>query len=130
MEDHIWYAEALCDIAAAQAGAGELSAALETARSIEDSWVRAGVLCSIARVQVQTARKAEAYETLATALEAARSIENSVLRAEALRDIIAEQIQAGNLAAALETVSNIEDNWSRADTLTNIAETMIEMGLA
>jgi len=98
--------EALADIAAAQAEVGKFTAALETARKIENTDRQAIALAYIAGEQAQLGNKEEAQSLLASALETAQ--ESIVSNAEILGLIAISLARAGEFTLAFETLEHAD----------------------
>lgn len=109
--------ETLHDIAVSQAQDGELKAALETARTIENPEFKEKAQADISIYQAQT-------KNYAAALEIAQSVEGSHSRARALWNIAAIQAEAGEFDAAIATAQGIKKvlDYSRNSALQNVAE--------
>ena len=121
-------ADALRNIAAAQAQAGDFPAALETAKGIEDVRDHSKALRDIVAAQAQAG-------DFPAALETTKGIEDVRDRSKASRDIATAQAQAGQieeartmLSAAFETAKGIEDVSDRADVLRDIAVAQAQVG--
>ncbi|HEY9676080.1 MAG TPA: hypothetical protein V6D11_31850, partial [Waterburya sp.] len=107
IDDSSLRAQALLEIAKAQAQAEHFAAALDTARLIDDSSLRAQALLEIAKAQPTA-------EHFAAALDMARLIDDSSLRARVLLEIAKAQAKAEHFAAALDTARLIDDSSLRA----------------
>jgi hypothetical protein len=92
---------ALEAIATAQAQAGDIAAALETAQLINDKSYRAEALKAIATAQAQAG-------DIAAALETAQLINDKRNQAWALEAIAKAQAQAGDIASAVQTARLID----------------------
>ena len=125
-------ADALLEIATAQAQEGEFAAALETAETIDRDSYRAHALREIATAQAQAGE-------FAAALETAETIDRDSYRAHALREIATALAKAGEQAgarstfvAALETAGEIageiDDARTRAVALAETAAAQAEAG--
>jgi hypothetical protein len=134
----------------------DFTAALKTARQIDDSYHRAEALIEIAKAQAQaenftaaieTARqidrsdywaealieiaKAQAQaENFTAAFETAQQIDHSKYRAQALIEIAKAQAQAENFTAAIETAQHIDYSYDRAQALFEIAKAQVEAKLS
>lgn len=140
---------ALIETAKAQAEAGDISAAIQTAKSIENAerrveslreikedvylcegkaaW-RAKTLREIAEAQVETGEKESAQETFAAALETTWGIEGEWELAWVLGGIARAQAEAGEIAAAIETAQRIPNYYRRAFALSEIAMAQAQAG--
>jgi tetratricopeptide (TPR) repeat protein len=125
---HLERAEALRDIAAAQAGAGDIASALETAQGILERGWRASALSAIAAAQADAGDIVGVNQTLHDARETARSIGDHLLRGEALRDVAAVQAGTGDIAGARETARSINEQFRRVKTFAAIAAAQADAG--
>ena len=124
------------DITKAQAEAGDIAGALDTAQSIKDAATRALALRDVALAQVGHGdNEAAATETATKALDAALSVDDAYARAMALRGVAEAQAQTQDSAAAKQTIANafdtarsIKDSYRRVRALRGIAEAQVGMG--
>jgi hypothetical protein len=125
-----WYAAQLVvgQVAVAEAQAGEISSAWETARKITDKEERAKTLAKIAATAAAMGKNNMARTSYALALQTEeeyeakwRRIDSSRIRAEVLSDIAATQLRENDLTAALETAKSIGDEDKRVDALGAVA---------
>ncbi|MEQ8972992.1 MAG: AAA family ATPase [Coleofasciculus sp. C1-SOL-03] len=108
-------AEALLEIAKAQAQAENFTAAIHTAQQIEYFYFRAKALLEIAKAQPTA-------ENFTAAIHTAQQIKDSDKRAKALVEIAKAQAQAENFTAAIHTAQQIGDSKDRAKALAEIAK--------
>lgn len=106
--------EALSATVVAQAEAGDMDAAVEVGRGLEDDFTRATAFKRIAALRAQTG-------DIAGALEMARGIDFTTEREEALREVAGPQARAGNVGAALQMARELEYESNRAWALRAIA---------
>jgi len=123
-------ASAQMGIAAAQARAGQVEDALQTAQAIGDPDQRAEALRAIAAAQAGARQAEEAQLTFVRAFQTAQGIGNPGQRAEALGAIAAAQARAGQVEDALEMVQSIDDPYWRAKSLGDIAAAQARAGQA
>ncbi|HLF83472.1 MAG TPA: DUF4062 domain-containing protein, partial [Blastocatellia bacterium] len=145
-------------VARAQADAGDIDGAMESARRIDYLGVRTEALCDISSAQARAEHFAagvaiareigDAYGEkekklnqlrilakmqaesgdLRGALEAATGIEHDVTRDDALRDIAVSLAQSHQFVSALDTGQMIQDEATRAGALVDIALARAEAG--
>ncbi len=120
--------DVLCDIASAQAEAGDkagaratVSKALQTAQKIDDAHLHTAALSNIAAMQAEA-------EDIAGALQTAGKIDDAYNRPRALSTIAAAQAEAGDIAGALQTAGKIDDAYNRPWALSTIAAAQAETG--
>jgi len=121
-------ASAQMGIAAAQARAGQVEDALQTAQAIGDPDQRAEALRAIAAAQAGARQAEEAQLTFVRAFQTAQGIGNPGQRAEALGAIAAAQAGAGQVEDALQTAEAIGNPGQRAEALGAIAAAQARAG--
>ena len=94
----------------------DFTAALDTAKQIEDSSKRASALFEIAKAQPTA-------ENFTAAIRTAQQIEDSYEGVRALLEIGKAQPTAENFTPAIRTAQQIEDSYERARALLEIAKT-------
>ena len=127
--------EWLYDIARAQLQAGDLEAALETAKSrFMDFHARRLLLRDIAEKQEARVETYLQAGSLEGALATAKSMEDTRARTRAFNmiaqgqaELVDQQLQAGNLEGALTTAESIPSGEVRAQALHAIARRQVEM---
>ncbi|MEQ8754790.1 MAG: ATP-binding protein [Coleofasciculus sp. G1-WW12-02] len=152
IEDSYERAEALFEIAKAQAQAENFTAAIDTAQQIKPSSKRAWTLFEIAKAQptaenftaaihtvqqivpsyegvralLEITKAQPTAENFTAAIDTAQQIEDSYERARALLEIAKAQPTAENFTAAIDTAKQIEDSSKRAWALVEIAKAQVK----
>ena len=128
---------ALTKIARAQAKAGDVLGALETAQMIENVVIRSRALSGISEVQakagdvsgaLETAQMIEDADERSVALNWIARAQAEASQAEASNVSGAQAVVIGDVSEALETAQMIEDADERSLALRRIAETQAEAG--
>ena len=134
IEDARSRAEALDQIAVAQAEAGQFSAAVETAASIDNLSERTKALLAVAVIQQKAGNVEDARTTASRAADAARAIRDPYNRAPALGDVAATYIEMGDRQSARATIdtaaAGVSDVYAyhQALTLTTVAAAQTKAG--
>jgi len=113
-DDYDAKSHALELIAVTRARVGDFSAALDTARSINDASMKASALSGIAVVQASLSDASAAMKT-------ALSISDESAKISALRGIAESQSMAGDFSAALDAVRAMSDHSAKTLALSVIA---------
>ena len=128
-------AEALRDIARAQAQTGDTVGAMQIAGTIDDTSALAGALSGIATARAEMGDKIGARKTLTEAMQITGTINDAADRAEALHGIARTQAKTGDkigarktLAEAVQTAGTIDNAAFRVLVLRGIAEAQAETG--
>ncbi len=128
VQDEVWKAAILKDIAVAQAKAGNVAGALKTAGRIPDVTaapdqprLKLSAMEGIAVAQVKAGDTQGAFQTAAI-------IQNNSEKALILRGITEAQARVGDLRGALQTADSIQDDLRKADALTGIAMAQLKSG--
>ncbi len=119
-------AQALGDIATARAETGNVDKALDLAKSIELTSVRAELLGVIALAQAEVGNAEQADKTLAAALNTAKAIKKPATRCSALGAIAGLLAKARDIDKALDTAKSIELADWRVRALVGIAAAILE----
>ena len=120
----IHHARVMCDIASAQAKAGDINGAFVTTQEINDATFCAKALCGIALAQTQ----AQARDTCARALSFVQSIDDIIFRNSVLHDIALAQAKSGDINGAFATVRKMNHEEYAAGALCGIAGELVEAG--
>jgi tetratricopeptide (TPR) repeat protein len=112
---------ALEQIVVTQAGAGDFAGALETIRRMHDKAGKENMLATLAGYQARAGDFANARGSI-------DSINRDSCKSAALHDIVMAHFEAKNLSAALLTVNDMTDLNQKADTLTYLAQQVVEQG--
>lgn len=131
----IFRVEAARNIIVSQAEAGDLSNALECARTISDEECQADALRGIAEYQEKAGEFEAAQRSLAFALDASRGTRSSATRGEVLRALAECQAKAGAVELARQTFTAastsaqaIWNSLDRAHALRKIGESAATTG--
>lgn len=113
---------ALQTISETQVRSNEITAALETAKMIENKGRQLTVLPLIAVAYGQSGDKDIAQSIFTSALEIARKVDNEIGKEAILREIAKGQAQIRDFAAALETAQENGRDFTRPQILAVIAQ--------
>lgn len=134
IQDREWRGSALQNIAYAYEDEGLFREALATAKSIEDSSIRADVLGNI-DVPQNWGSEEETGQILAVALSAAHDIKDKVDKASALSNVAGRYAELGDhekaiqlFSEALAITKTIKDPYDQMEALSTLAEDCITAG--